>query len=92
MPSSAAAIGGLAQEEELYRRTDLERHMKEYLDGELPYPLCVTQGDQGKAILVENVSCYRADRNFGYRLQKVPTTMNVVLAAPRQMPKLTDEN
>jgi hypothetical protein len=92
MPASDAAKGGLTQEEELYRRTDLERHMEEYIQGYWAYPLCVSQSNEGQAILNETVSCYRADRNFGYRLQKKPAKMNVVLAAPRKQPKLNEDN
>jgi hypothetical protein len=66
--------------------------MKSYIDGDMPYPLCIVGGDSGKSILIENVSCYRADRNFGYRLQKTSAKFNVVLAAPRQAPKTSDDN
>jgi uncharacterized protein (TIGR02452 family) len=56
------------------------------------YPLGISQLEEGRAILIQGVSCYRADRDFGYRLQKNTATKNVVLAAPKRRPTLSEDN
>jgi hypothetical protein len=85
-PSSDVLWGGLNQEEELYRRSDIERHTKTLLDGSWVYPFQALKIDEGRALHIEGVSCYRADRNFGYRLRRNTAIIDVVLSAPRKDP------
>jgi hypothetical protein len=91
-PGGDVLGGELETEEELYRRTDIERHTQEYTKGMAAYPLCISRLEEGRAILVQGVSCYRADRDFGYRWQPEASQMNVVLAAPRPKPRLIGRN
>ena len=64
-PGGEVLDGGLENEEELYRRTDIERHTQDYTIGMAVYPLCISKLEEGRAMLVQGASCYRADREFG---------------------------
>jgi hypothetical protein len=91
-PGGDVMDGGFGTEEELYRRTDIERHTKHYARGEWPYPLSISTLDQGQAISISGVSCYRSDRNYGYALHSETSLINVVLASPRTKPSLIGHN
>jgi hypothetical protein len=91
-PGGEVLDGGLENEEELHRRTDIERHTQDYTIGMAVYPLCLSKLEEGRAMLVQGVSCYRADREFGYRWQPEASLMNVILAAPRLKPRLYGTN
>jgi hypothetical protein len=41
--------------------------------------------NEGKALLYENVLCYRENEQHGYGLHKHPTVISVVMAAPRHL-------
>ena len=83
--------GHLFQEEDLYRRSDVARHTRRYLDNDWIYPLAVSCLSEDKAALIQDVACYRASRDFGYRMLNQASFINVVLSSPRPRPVLIDD-
>ena len=58
------------EEEEMYRRTDVTWHMKPYGDRDVPYPLHTSHKGEGRALMVNNVLCYREGPISGYSIMK----------------------
>ena len=85
-PGGKVLQGAQGPEEELYRRTDMARHMKCYLDNEWPYPLGNVRVDEGKAISVGGVLCYRNSPDFGYGIKAEPVSLTVITAVPSKQP------
>jgi hypothetical protein len=90
-PGSDVLAGHLFQEEDLYRRSDIARHTRRYLDNDWIYPFAVSCLSEGKAALIQDVACYRASREFGYRMLNQASFINVVLSSPRSKPVLIDD-
>ena len=88
-PGSRVMYGGSSAEEELYRRSDIQRHMETYLQGNWPYPFRTHTLGVGKAAVVQGVSCYRDDKQFGYKVKNEAVMLTVILSAPQRNPITT---
>ena len=84
-PRGRVLQGEQGCEEELHRRTDIDRHNQRYLQNDWPYPLRVTDMNKGQALLYDNVLCYRDNEHHGYGIRKQPTFVSVIMAAPRRL-------
>ena len=66
----------------------MERHNHKFINEEWPYPLRITDTHVGKALLYDNVLCYRGDHDDGYGVRRQPTTIKVITAVPRSNPNV----
>ena len=70
------------EEEELYRRTDVAWHVKPYVNREVPYPLNASLTDEGRALMVSDVLCYREGLANDYSIMKKPFLVDIIFATP----------
>jgi uncharacterized protein (TIGR02452 family) len=81
VPGGGVRKGCIAQEEELFRRSDYHRHLHSKY-----YPL-----DEMSNIISENVLFYRLGSESKYDLMKIPTKIDCIAAAALRHP-LTDRS
>ena len=83
--------GARAQEEDLYRRSDIYRHNKTFIIGERQYPLAVVNRNksEGVAMATPGVLIFRDDITTGYEILDMARSVTVISAVAPLKPKWT---
>ena len=89
--------GARAQEEDLYRRSDMYRHNKTFINKERPYPLApphrvkaagMSGPSEGLAMATPDVLIFRDDITIGYEILHLPQRVTVITAVAPVKPNI----
>ena len=89
--------GARAQEEDLYRRSDMYRHKKIFINKERPYPLAtphrvkaagMSGPSEGLAMATPDVLIFRDDITTGYEILPLPQHVTVITAVALVKPNI----
>ena len=90
-PGGGVMRGARAQEEDLYRRSDIYRHNKMFITKERQYPLAMSNRgrNEGIAMATPNVLVFRDDIATGYEILNMARRVTVITAVGPVRPSST---
>ena len=86
--------GAWAQEEDLYRRSDIYRHNRMFFQGGQPYPLAEAERNKtdGIAMATQGVLIFRSTIDTGYEMLEMARQATIITAVAPRFPDMTFDN